>query len=430
MTNLTATTPVESALRRGIKAVGIGKKGSRSLTRELSLEILAELQKGEFTPASRAAFFAALFIKGVTEDEQVLAEHFAPGTLSNAAQLAEALCQDTPRPVKDLCTQLLEQKELNQTQADTLGKFLLSTSSGKGDGARGLAAIALRVRYETTEEYLSLLRNLNEHIHPDFRDAVPAGTPVVQLAEPFDGVDHNYMITPCLADALQKQNLRVVTLIGRNSGPKLVNNLYDLVKKMGLTFLKNNTELTGRRTAPEGGFYIDQKDLSPILDRWVDLRHEIIKRPFLATLEKFLDPAKADIIVTSAFHGVYGDKMAAVAEGAGFPGSIVVRNGVEGTIAFPLTRPAKLLCSARQPDGSYLHKEIIFDAAEFLQSELPTEEKLESPSLDINAKLVNEFLKKGNTENIEFDRRIAVTCAGIKQGINWILENTNERRGA
>ena len=68
MNDSLTTSPIESALRRAIKAVGIGKKGSRSLSRELALEILSELQKGEFTLASRAAFFAALFIKGPTPD--------------------------------------------------------------------------------------------------------------------------------------------------------------------------------------------------------------------------------------------------------------------------------------------------------------------------------------------------------------------------
>jgi anthranilate phosphoribosyltransferase len=424
MTSLSATIPVESALRRGIKAVGIGKKGSRCLPKELAVEILAELQKGEFTPASRAAFFAALFIKGVSEEEHILSDHFTAGTLQDADKLSQALCQNAPPLIKTICTQLLEQKELTSADAYILGKFLLSNESG--DGARGLAAIALRVRYETIEEYLSLLKNLNETIHPNFRGSVPNGAPIVQLAEPFDGVDHNYMITPCVADFLQKQNLRVITLIGRNSGPKLVNNLYDLAKKLDLSFLKNNDLLTSQQ--PAGGFYVDQKDLSPALDRWVDLRHQIIKRPFLATLEKFLDPCAADIIVTSAFHGVYGDKMAAVAQGAGFPGSIVVRNGVEGTIAFPLTRPAKLLCSARQNDGTYLNQEIVFDAVEFLKSELPIEEKLDDPSLEINAQLVDEFLKHGQTKNIEFNRRIAVTCAGIQKGIDWIMEHTYERR--
>ncbi|MCB9771879.1 MAG: anthranilate phosphoribosyltransferase [Candidatus Omnitrophica bacterium] len=416
--NTNPLIPTESALRRGIKAVGIGKKGSRSLNRDLALEIFAELQQGQFKEAEIAAFFAALFIKGPTADEILLADYFPTGTFADAAKLTHALCNDAPADIKDICVKLLQQKDLNKGDAYTLGKFLLSPQ--KGDGARGLASIVLRVRYETTEEYLSLLQAATETIHHAFRGSVPKGQPIIQISEPFDGVDHNYMITPCLSQSLQT-HYRVISLVGRNSGPKDGNNLYDLAQKLGLTFLTNNSLLTEQK--PYGGFYIDQKDLSPILDRWVDLRHEIIKRPFLATLEKFLDPCKADIIITSAFHGAYGEKMADIAEGSGFKGSIVVRNGVEGSIAFPLTRPAKILCSARQSNGQYLRKEFIFDAAQFFGTEMPFEQKLDNPSLDINATLVKEFLENGQTSNNEFDRRIAVTCDGIRQAAEWILNH-------
>ena len=412
----------QSALRRGIKAVGIGKKGSRCLSHELALEILCELQSTTFKETERAAFFTGLFIKGLTTDEMILNEHFPAGTLQNAAKLSHALCADAPPGIIDICTHLLEQKELNKQTTYQLGQFLLSNQPG--DSARALAAIALRVRYETIEEYLSLLDVLNKSIDQNFHKRPPAGEPIIQLAEPFDGVDHNYLITPCLAHFLQKMSYRVLTLVGRNSGPKNGNNLHDLAKKLKLTYLQKSDQLTAEK--PIGGFYIDQKDLCQKLDRWVDLRQDIVKRPFLATLEKFLNPCQADIIITSAFHGAYGEKMAQLAEQAGFHGSIVVRNGVEGTIAFPLTRPAKLLCSARQKDGRYLREDIHFDATQFFGIDLPCEEKLENPSLEINANLIQEFLQRGQTANIEFTRRIAVTCAGIQKAVQWISDNGNK----
>lgn len=412
----------ESALCRGIKAVGIGKKGNRCLSHELALEILDELQKATFKETQRAAFFTGLFIKGLTAEEMILSQHFPKETLGNAAKLSHALCADAPPEIIDICTLLLEQKELPVKKIQQLGQFLLSDQPG--DGARALAAMALRVRYETIEEYLCLLNILNKSIHSNFLKKPPDGELIIQLAEPFDGVDHNYLITPCLADFLQKMSYRVLTLVGRNSGPKNGNNLDDIAKKLKLTYLQKSKQLTAEK--PSGGFYIDQKDLCPALDRWVDLRQDIIKRPFLATLEKFLNPCQADIIITSAFHGAYGEKMAHIAELAGFNGSIVVRNGVEGTIAFPLTRPAKLFCSARQKDGTYLRHEIIFDAAQSLGIDLPIEEKLENPSLEMNANLIEKFLQKGQTKNLEFNRRIAVTCAGIQKAVQWISDNANK----
>lgn len=40
---------------------------------------------------------------------------------------------------------------------------------------------------------------------------------------------------------------------------------------------------------PEFGWFVDQQEASLELGAWVDLRRNIIKRPFLATSEKFID---------------------------------------------------------------------------------------------------------------------------------------------
>ncbi|MCR4336518.1 MAG: hypothetical protein NUV91_01755 [Candidatus Omnitrophica bacterium] len=155
-------------------------------------------------------------------------------------------------------------------------------------------------------------------------------------------------------------------------------------------------------------------------------RREIIKRPYFATLEKFLNPCKARIIITSAFHPPYGEKMTTVAERAGFPGSIVVRNGMEGTMAFPLKRAAKILCSARRAHGSYERYEFDFDPTAFLGYEVELEEKLENPSLEKNCQLIEEFLKKGKTSYQLFNDRINVTCAGLKKAIRWVEERIDQ----
>ena len=51
-----------------------------------------------------------------------------------------------------------------------------------------------------------LLLAINETIHPDFKTPIPSGNPIIQIAEPFDGVDNSYMVTPCLAHIFQKNH--------------------------------------------------------------------------------------------------------------------------------------------------------------------------------------------------------------------------------
>ncbi len=419
-----ALNPHDPAIVRGIKTVGIGKKGSKHLSQELAREILADLKAGKVAPAAQGAFFAGLFFKGVELEEIILDQYFEQeATLLNADLLARSLTKDAPQFIQWICEQILKQKTLDKDTAYTLGTFLMSNEPG--DAARGLIASALRVRYETDDEYEGILKAIQDTIVPAFREAVPAGEPIIQLAEPFDGNDHSYMITPLLGQFLQTLNYRVVHLVGRNSGPKFCFNLADVVEALGIPFAVG---ATGRSPLHDDykspfGWFIHQRDLSPAADRWVDLRHQTVKRPFMATLEKFLNPVGARIIATSAFHPPYGEKMMTISERAGFPGIIVIRNGIEGSLAFPLKREVRILCSARQKDGSYVRNEIIFEAEKFLGEALELEEKLENPKAVDNCRLIEEYITKGKAGNSHFDLRVKATQEGFRQAVAWLEAN-------
>jgi anthranilate phosphoribosyltransferase len=140
----------------------------------------------------------------------------------------------------------------------------------------------------------------------------------------------------------------------------------------------------------------------------------------MATIERFVNPVQADIIIASAFHPPYGEKMLTLCERAGFPAAIIVRNGIEGTIAFPLKRAAKILCSKRQADGTYLRHEFEINPSEHLKTEIPVEEKFENPSLAKNAELVQTYVREGKTGYDLFDLRVQLTCLGLEKGLNWI----------
>jgi anthranilate phosphoribosyltransferase len=412
--------PSDSPITRGIKTVGVGKKGSRSLPQELAREILADLKAGKVPPAAQGAFFAGLFFKGIELEEICLDQYFdEQATILNADLLAQALTKDAPPLIQWICEQILRKKTLDKDTAYTLGTFLMSNEPG--DAARGLIASALRVRYETDDEYEGLLKAIEDTIVPEFRTPAPAGLPIIQLAEPFDGNDHSYMITPLLGRYLQTIKYRAVYLVGRNSGPKFEFNLADVTEALGVPWTVHSSHIANSKT-PFGSF-IHQRDLSPAADRWVDIRRQTVKRPFMATLEKFLNPLNAQIIAVSAFHPPYGEKMMTIAERAGFPGIIVIRNGVEGSLAFPLKREVRILCSARQEDGSYRRHEIIFEPEKFLYETVDVEEKIEHPTALDNARLIEQYISRGSTENRHFDLRVRATCEGFRMAIAWLCKD-------
>lgn len=413
---MTVTSSSNLAISDGIKAVGIGKKGSKALTPELIQAIIRELREGCVPAVVKGAFFGALITKGVTLEEKTLEQAMSPGIWEDFPRLVSYLAGDAPAPIQVLCVRLLRQETLDEETARILGDFLFS--SEPGDGARGMTASIMRVRYETPEEYTGILRSIQDTVEPPFREAVPPGDPIIQIAEPFDGVDHSYLITPLVLQYFQKQRYRAVALTGCNSGPKPGNNLLDLANAVGGTFLRRNTELQGEK--PDLGWYIRQQDMSAAMDRWVELRRQIIKRPFLSTLERFVDPVKAGILIASAFHPPYGEKMVTVAEKAGYPGIIIARNGLEGTLAFPLKRSVKMLCSTRQADGQYCRQEIEFNPEEYLDIRVEVEEKFEHPSLEENARLIKGYARCARTDYQLFDWRVRATCAGLGQAVGWI----------
>ena len=404
--------PNEPAINRGIKTVGIGKKGSKSLTSQLALEIVEDLKSGKVSDAAKGAFFAGLCAKGIEPQEEILEQAFAPGTLREPSKLLTAIVADAPEFVQWVCRQLLMGHTLDKQTAYDLGKFLFSDVPG--DAARGWVASFLRVRYETDDEYEGLLQAIDDSLAPAFKALTPKGGPIVQIAEPFDGVDHSYMITPLIGRSLQAQGYRVAHQVGRNSGPKLDMNLWDITQALGMKPAASNLDLALDK--PAFGWFFHQPLMSQALDRWVDLRHQIIKRPFLATLERFVNPVKADILIASAFHPPYGEKMMTIAERAGFKGIIIVRNGIEGTIAFPLLREVKLLLSARQRDGSVRRYEMVIENS----PAVGTEEMAEKPKALDNARLIETYVKSGLSGNKHFDLRVQSTGEGLQQALTWL----------
>jgi len=401
--------PHEPAINRGIKTVGVGKKGSKALTPELAWEIVDDLKSGKVSKAAQGAFFAGLCAKGIEPQEEILEQAFSPGILKNPSQLLNTIAHDAPQFALWICNQLLQGHTLDRQTAYDLGKFLFSDEAG--DAARGWVASFLRVRYETDDEYEGLLQALEDTLEPAFKIPTPPGEPIIQIAEPFDGVDHSYMITPLIGRFFQEKGYRVVHQVGRNSGPKFEMNLWDITQALGEKPASSNADLA--QDKPAFGWFFHQSMMSKALDRWVGLRHQTIKRPFLSTIERFINPLKADILIASAFHPPYGEKMMRLAERAGFKGVIIVRNGMEGTIAFPLLREVKILISVIQKDGSYKRHEMILKNP----CVVDTEEMIKKPKAADNARLIEAYVQSGTSASKHFDLRVQSTCEGLKQAL-------------
>ena len=411
-----AYTIPDNPLLQGIKVIGIGKHGSKPLPANQIDAISEYLLAGGEVPIQKGAFYGSLLAKDPTAEEQQLL--FGEGT--DAAHIYNRLCTDAPADMKAIGVKLLSKQYLSVEEARALGSFLFSDSPG--ETFRGMAASMLRMRYETEEEYQGLMEAAVSTYSPGFRDAQPTTQPVIQLAEPFDGVEHSYMITPILARAFQQAGFPVVVTMGRSAGPKYTLNTLDIYQELAGQFMQQSSDLA--QPAPEFGWALDQRLLSPALDEWVDRRRLIFKRPFLATLEKVLNPCKASILVTSVFHITYIEKMITLAGMAGFAGVIVLKRGLEGTLAPSIAKASGITCAVRQQDGSFLTQAFEASQEAFSAYRTGADEVIEDPTAEANFQLIRQFSSQGFTGNEDFNKRVSLAIAIYRQGLEWIRDNS------
>ena len=174
---------------------------------------------------------------------------------------------------------------------------------------------------------------------------------LIQLSEPFNGVEKSPLITPLIALSLRDQGFYVLSLCGDSSGPKYGVTLKNIGEKLNAPFINSNQKPVLHES--QWGTYLDHKALSGSWEHWRNLRKRMIKRPFMATLEKFTRVMGAGISITSAFHEPFLEKMLSLGEFAGFPINIVIRKGREGSLTFSLSKPVVIHCSVKKKSGDF-----------------------------------------------------------------------------
>ncbi len=414
--SLILDAPADTPLGRGIKHIGIGKYGSKPLPPDLLVECRSALSDPMANPLQRGAFLGALLAKGPTPEEKTLEEVIGKGAFSHPTFFINKVCPDLPVNMHPIATKLVRGHNLQVSEAHQLGDYLFG--QGECETFRGLAVSIMRVRHETNEEYHGLMKAAESTFTPGFGPMSCADRPLVQIAEPFDGVENSYLITPLLAQFFQKRGYGAISVVGRSGGPKFSLNALDLYMHMGCQFLQSNHELD--TPLDHYGWVLDQKALSPALNRWVDRRRITIKRPFLATLEKVLNPCHARVLVTSVFHITYQMKMAELAMMAGFDAAIVLKRGLEGSLSPSTSRASGILCAVRTPRGHLFYQHFEGDSPAFASFRTETDDQYEQPLATDNAKLVRQFMKVGYTPNTDFDNRVRFAHALYGRGLEWI----------
>lgn len=406
-----------TTLANAIRAIGIGKHGSKPLPVEWMDDSKAEFTSPIVNHAQAGAFFGALSVKSkhTLEEKELLYfcnEKIAIGiTVFNLTSYQDVLIPDE---LIVLVNKLLSRVNLSKGEALILGQYIFSDNK-LFDFIRGISASVMRVRYETAEELEGFYNALKENYSNNFNlFELDTKQLKIQLAEPFDGSEHSPIITPLLAKYLAFNNYAPIIITGKNPGPKFNLNLFDLINNLKKSNIFNINAFSQ---------IIDCGKLSSSWDYWLAIRFATIKRPFLSTIEKIFNPLKADILISSVYHITYQEKMVSLSFMAGFKGAVVMKRGLEGSLAPNTSKGCGILCAVKKDDGTIL--KTTFDMAHpemqiFITSE---EISVENVTMEENTKWVIDFNNNKKSENAAFNNCINAAEKLYGLGLNWLKEN-------
>jgi len=485
-------------LQLGIKAVAVGKFGSRPVPPELIPQLIDVLHHLERFPnyeleLKRASFLGALFVKSQILDHERILLHYVkckvnnrPFTvnldllkdpeqfgrfgsleISTANEMVQYICGHAMSVKEhDFAVRVLNKQNFTFEESVELGKIIFGTDKEK-DAMRTMITHVMRVRHEQVNELGGLQKALMDLRSAAFGNDTTshANKPkrMVQIAEQFDGVERCFFASPLLANVIQtKYHMLCVSSTGRSSGPKKGWNLHDVFTNLekhnaeACKSIKSLADLDAElnRFAPSSssdsssgshpfGLYVEQANLVPVLDRWVDLRRIIIKRPFMAMVEKYVYPALPTVLIWSAFHGSVVDNMVGMAELTNVPATIVTQKGLEGSLTFPITSSgfAIISCSVKTNDGTYMRHSFKYGIEELNQvladgkhheKNLPLPIIGDENRVDVvggnwskNISMLQNYGKDSShsEESDRFRKHALCTVYGIQAAMDWIREN-------
>ena len=420
--------------------------------------------------AQRASFLASLFLKShILEHESELLQWCVrlvqtgrPAAVGRerhgcyASDVLQVLCPSLRADCDAyrLAVRLLSGEYLSTAEARQVARVVLDEPDAAfGDVGTSAAAAShlafqalvlhsMRVRHETAEELLGMAQAMNDVVAPAFRQA-PPGARFVQLAEPFDGFERagTCLLTPLLAAQLQRRwgLAPVVAAVSDTAGPKYGPNLKQVLMELQRgeqastppgervpTAHTLDEVYSGASSEPIDAAplltMVDQRDVCPPLHALAPLRRTIQKRPGWSTVEKYVNgrPETCGLLIASAFHPPYTDRMIEVAIGLGLPAAIVVRKGLEGSLTVSHKSTVELACCARLPDGTYERTEMKIEPP---GPRIPEEERFRRPlTAAENAALLREYLRYGRcADSAYFTSLVQATLGALDEALQWVL---------
>jgi anthranilate phosphoribosyltransferase len=340
---------VSDQFKKIIKSKGTGKTMSKHMDTHQIAFVLSHLNHPDIPLARRATLLTALcMLKNTPEETQLLNQLKSDPTTYLPPELHYFFNPDPNNSTDTHIHTLLQHNPLSKQTITTLFSNATTLPAEK------MATIleALRLKEETTEENTAIIDYFKSSISPTQLN-IPQ---LIDIATPYDGFNRSYFLQPFVCALLASIGIPSVIHGVHEVSPKQGLTTHKLLKKAHKNPLKSIQDVANAIENPDIGWgYIDQSIFCPELYNYNQIRIDMVKRPVLATIEKWLHPFAAThtLCVTGFTHPPYKQKtLDIIAHTKTYQQLLLVR-GVEGSTLLPPDRRTPYITASLTKDNTY-----------------------------------------------------------------------------
>eukprot|EP01047_Picozoa_sp_COSAG01_P004020 COSAG01_NODE_128_length_24936_cov_324.347264_4_plen_432_part_00 len=388
----------------------IKKKGTgKSMSKHLDADDLAHLtlllnNASSHSQTGLATLFTALIMLDKKKEEQAFLNALKLKTLP---KLLQAMLIQDQQQLSDSHIKLLNGQDLNTNNIkDSLNKLI---DPHYPEPLKAVLLEGLRLKEESQAEniaFLDFFYQKSQRITCD----IPL---VIDIANPYDGFTRFEPIQLFSSVILAACGFPCVLHGVSSVGPKYGITIKTLLEAAGKTH--NNTLEQAKQDLEnpnKAWTYIDQHQFCPALYQLQDLRNNMVKRPVLATIEKFLSPciAKQNLILTGYTHPAYRQKSIRLLQHLAHQPDFILIRGQEGSSQAPLDRQSPYITPTNKENNKNVIKnKILEDFCKPENYDLNKIEKIKAQTLSPEA-ILKEGLKTLQNQASTFTNSILYQC--------------------
>lgn len=292
----------EQQLRDIVKAKGIGPKGSKSVSLEHIGKLDDCLSDDQVSLVTKATFMTALLLLEPTEIEASYIQLLKDNYKTTLPKSLHFFFEEPASKAEELIMKLVQHLELNEEECRWTVDFLLH---GNEEYLKAALLEGERLKRETFQENYQFFNAFLDNVSPETIEV----DNLLLIAESFDGVVRNSPFTLFTLPVLAALGMKVYVTGVDTVAPKHGVTFHQLLKAAGKSTERSVEDIKNEIENGLGWGYIDQKVFYPTFYALKQMRHEMVKRPFLATFEKLIPPivnSKGNVnLITSYTHSHY-----------------------------------------------------------------------------------------------------------------------------